>query len=96
MNLNQMIKDELSVNNNKLSPSFIESVYLASTVTHHKLTANTRVCAITLPTGHEVVGIAQVLDAANDVESIGQSVAERNAKEELWKLCGTIAKCYLG
>ena len=49
-------------------------------------------CTITLPTGHEVVGIAQVLDAKNDNENIGNLAALSKAKNELWPLLGTIAK----
>lgn len=51
-----------------------------------------RACTITLPTGHEVVGIAQVLDAKNDNEDIGNAVALTRAKNELWPLLGSIAK----
>ena len=45
-----------------------------------------------MPTGHEVIGIAQVLDAKNDNEDIGNTVALTRAKNELWPLLGSIAK----
>ena len=95
MNLEQMIKDCLDRNENKLTPQFIDEIAYLSKAVHSHPTENTRICVLILPTGHELVGVAQVLDVANDVESIGQSVAFGNAKEQLWKLCGTIAKLYI-
>jgi len=59
-------------NGGKIPESFV-NYYLYHTetkVTHAQLTPNTRVCVITLPTGHDLVGYAQVLDAKNDVELI--------------------------
>ena len=88
----QSLKEELTKTDNKISPSFVESVINASTVKYHHLTPNMRACTITLPTGHEVVGIAQVLDAKNDIEEIGNSVALTRAKNELWPLLDAIAK----
>ena len=88
----QSLKEELTRTENKISPSFIESVVDASTVKYHHLTPNMRACTITLPTGHEVVGIAQVLDAKNDNAELGNSVALTRAKNELWPLLGSIAK----
>ena len=92
MNLQQLINEELSSNSNKLSPDFILDIFNQSKLSYTQLSPNTRVCLLTLPAGHEIVGIAQVLDAANDVEAIGNQVAMSNATEQLWKLCGTIAK----
>ena len=91
----QSLKEELTKTENKISPSFIESVVDASTIKYHHLTTNMRACTITLPTGHEVVGIAQVLDSNNDIEAIGNQVALTNATNELWKLVGTIAKLFI-
>lgn len=45
--------------------------------------------------GHEVLGLAQVLDSANDVEEIGNAVALANAKNSLWPVIGSIAKVLL-
>ena len=92
MNLQQLIIDELSSNSNRISPTFINSIVSQSTIQYFQLTPNMRVCVITLPTGHEVLGKAQVLDVANDVEEIGNKVALTNATNELWMLVGTIAK----
>ena len=92
MNLVKEIKKELEVNGNKLSPDFIKRLADNGTVTHVKVTDNTRVCVITLHTGHEVVGYAQVLDDKNDVAEIGQKVAYDNALEEIWRIAGSIAK----
>ena len=94
MQLLELIKTELEKSNGKLSLSFIES--LANNpdnkVSHCQVTPNTRVCVVTLPSGHDLVGYAQVLDAKNDVESIGQEVAYKNAIDQLWSVCGNIAK----
>lgn len=88
------LKNDLKKNSGKISQSFVEK-YLNDSdtkVTHTQVTPNTRVCVITLCTGHDLVGYAQVLDAKNDVELIGQEVAYDNAKEEVWKAFGSIAK----
>ena len=88
------LKNDLSKNCGKISPSFINK-YLNDSdtkVSHAQLTPNTRVCVITLTTGHDLVGYAQVLDANNDVELIGQEIAYNNAKEEIWSMFGSIAK----
>lgn len=88
------LKAALDGNGGKIPLSFIEA-HLNSPetkVTHAKVTPNTRVCVITLKTGHELVGYAQVLDAANDVALIGKEVAYNNAKEEIWRVFGSIAK----
>ena len=54
-----------------------------------------RLCIITLSTGHEVLGKAQVLSAANDIEQIGNQVALTNATNEIWTLVGSIAKLHV-
>jgi len=77
--------------NGKLPPQFIEEEVANGTTTYTHLTPNMRVCVIRLKSGHEVIGVAQVLDASNDVEAIGNSVALTNAKNELWKVFGAIA-----
>lgn len=93
----EAIHKELKRNNNKLSEDFINSIknHPHNTVTHVHPTRNTRVCVVTLYTGHELVGYAQVLDENNDDELIGQKVAYDNAIKQLWTLCGSIAKCML-
>lgn len=91
----ERIQLALKANNNKLSPDFIGSLVLEGEVKHFQLTPTMRVCVITLPSGHEVLGKAQVLDPANDVESIGQAVAYDNAVNELWMSIGSIAKAVL-
>lgn len=89
------IKAELLANNGKLSYPFIQSVANSAASVYLKPTPNMRLCILTLSTGHEVLGKAQVLDAANDVEELGNKVAYDNAVNELWAVCGTIAKLYL-
>ena len=88
----QSLQQELTKTGNRITPAFIDSVLQASTITYHQLTPNMRVCVIKTPTGHEVLGLAQVLDSANDVEEIGNAVALANAKNNLWPVVGSIAK----
>ena len=95
MNLQQSIIDELAGNSNKISPLFINNIVAQSSIQYLKPTPNMRLCIITLPTGHEVLGKAQVLDAANDVEQIGNNVALTNATNEIWALVGSIAKLHV-
>ena len=95
MNLQQLIIDELEMNSNKISSTFIDNIVAKSTVQYLQPTPNMRLCIITLPTGHEVLGKAQVIDTANDVETIGNSVALRNATNEIWTLVGSIAKLHV-
>ena len=78
-------------NGGKLPYEFIKEQVAKAAVTYTQLTPNMRVCLIRLTSGHEVIGVAQVLDAANDVEEIGNSVALQNATNELWKVFGAIA-----
>lgn len=95
MNLQQSIIDELEGNSNKISPAFINNIVAQSSIQYLKPTPNMRLCIITLPTGHEVLGKAQVLDASNDVEQIGNNVALTNATNEIWALVGSIAKLHV-
>ena len=84
----------MEANGGKIPVSFIDQHlnHSDTKVTHVQLTPNTRVCVITLTTGHDLVGYAQVLDADNDVELIGQEIAYNNAKELIWATFGSIAK----
>jgi len=87
----EALTEAIAGNGGKLPFHFIQSQVAQGTVTHTHLTPNMRVCVIRLLTGHEVIGIAQVLDAANDVEALGQEVALTNATNELWKVFGAVA-----
>ena len=89
------IKSKIESNNGKLSFPFIMSVAESAQVTHIQPTPNMRLCILTLPSGHEVLGKAQVLDSVNDVKEIGEKVAYDNAVNELWSVCGSIAKLYI-
>ncbi len=88
------LQKELLENSGRISPSFVNKMLNdpETGITHSKITPNTRVCVITLTTGHELVGYAQVLDSKNDVELIGREVAYKNAKEQIWSVLGSIAK----
>lgn len=88
------IKRELEKNGNKLSKDFVDSILNDPSVTvmHSELMGNTRFCVIILPSGHNLVGYAQVLDAKNDDQLIGQEVAYNNAADQAWSVLGAIAK----
>ena len=87
-----ILKEELDNNNGKIPFSFVQHMADVGKKKYVQLTANMRVCVITLTTGHEVIGVAQVLDANNDVEEIGNKVAHDRAVNELWNVFGAIAK----
>ena len=91
MGLYSEVHEAVEANGGKLPNSFVLEQVDAAKVTYTHLTPNMRVCVIRLAAGHEVIGVAQVLDAANDVEAIGNSVAFDNAVNELWKVFGAIA-----
>ncbi len=88
------LTSELRVNDNKISKYFLdqEIANRKTEILFDQLTPSMRTCVIKLSTGHEVIGYAQVLDATNDVEAMGNEVAFENAKNELWKVYGSIAK----
>lgn len=95
MNILDQVQDCLKQNDNKLSYPFIKELAEAGTTTYLQPTPSMRMCVIKLESGHEVYGVAQVLDPANDVEEIGNEVAYTNAVNELWKTIGSIAKVYV-
>jgi len=90
----EALRNELENNKGKISKTFCDGMLNdpQTQVTHAQVTPNTRVCVITLTTGHDLIGYAQVLDAKNDVELIGQEVAYENAAENIWAVLGSIAK----
>ena len=86
------IKLNLDVNGGKISNEFIDNLAENAEAIYLNPTPNMRICILKIYSGHEVLGYAQVLDKKNDVEEIGNKVAYENAKNELWKVCGAIAK----
>jgi hypothetical protein len=89
--LAEMIKLDLEQNDGKISPNFIDNLAENADVVYLHPTLRTRICVMTIFSGHEVVGYARVIDPKNDVEEIGNKVAFENAKKELWNVCGSIA-----
>jgi len=85
------IRAQLKENNGKISPAFIDNLAENADYVWLHPTERTRICVMTLYSGHEIVGKAQVLDPANDVKEIGEEVAFNDAKNQLWQLCGNIA-----
>ena len=91
-NLALRLKTAMDGNGGKIPYSFIEEeVANRASVDFTHLTKNMRVCVIRLESGHEVLGKAQVIDAANDDQKIGEEVAFNNAVEEFWAVFGSIA-----
>ena len=92
------LKRTMDNNGGKIPKSFIDAHlnHSKTMVTHARLTKNTRVCVITLTTGHEFVGYAQVVNAKNDVEALGQEIAYDNAADQIWAAFGSIAKVIQG
>lgn len=92
-----LISDSLEKNNNRILSSTIDSILDMdeTIINYHRLTPSMRVCVIILPTGHEVIGVAQVLNAKNDVKAIGNKIAYNDAKEKLWEVVGSIAKIFM-
>jgi len=85
------IKLNLDSNGGKISPDFIDNLAANAEYVWLHPTLRTRLCIMTIYSGHEIVGKAQVLDADNDVKTIGEEVAFNDAKEQLWQICGSIA-----
>jgi len=86
------IKAQLKSNGGKISPDFIDNLAENAEIIYLHPTPNMRLCILKVYSGHEVLGMAQVLDTRNDDSKIGNKVAYDNAKNELWKVCGNIAK----
>jgi len=92
-----LIKRELSDSsgNNtlgKISPDFVNKIAGAATKIYLHPTDSMRICILQLKSGHETYGVAQVLDPANDIESMGNKIAFDRAKDEIWQVVGSIAK----
>jgi len=86
------IKANMKANGGKISQDFIDNLAEYSEKVFLKAHSSTRICVLKIYSGHEVVGYSQVIDPKNDVAEIGNEVAYENAKNELWRVCGTIAK----
>jgi len=85
------IKANLDSNGGRISPDFIDNLAANAEYVWLHPTPRTRLCVMTIYSGHEIVGKSQVLDPKNDVKTIGEEVAFNDAKNQLWQLCGNIA-----
>ena len=90
------IKANLRHNNGKIEPEFIDNLAEHAEKIYLHPTPSMRICILRIYSGHETVGVAQVLDPKNDDEEIGNEVAYENAKNELWRVVGAIAKTLQG
>jgi len=86
------IKANLKVNGGRISFDFIQNLAENAETIYLHPTPNMRLCVLRLYSGHEVLGMAQVLDSKNDDEELGNKVAYKRAVDELWAVCGSIAK----
>ena len=86
------IKLQLQENGGKISYEFIKNLAENAECIYLRPTQNMRLCILKIYSGHEVLGMAQVLDAKNDMKDIGNKVAYDRAVNELWNVCGAIAK----
>ena len=82
----------LAENDGKLSKEFIMALADEAEKIYLQPTPSMRLCIMRLESGHEVIGVAQVLDPNNDVEEIGNKVAYDRAMDDIWGLAGSIAK----
>ena len=86
------IKNELETNGGKLSPQFVQDYADKCTFTYSKADESTRVCVMTTTNGNKFVDNALVLDPANDIAEIGNSVAREKCIDQLWGFLGGLAK----
>lgn len=82
-------------NGNTVSEAFVTKTLSLSKIDMGKFGSRTRVCTITLPTGHECIGKSHVVDAANDSSSKGNAAAKRRAVDEVYQVLGTIAVLFV-
>ena len=91
-NILSKIREELKGNDNKISKEFVEGIINQyGRIVYQKIGNNTRVCVITLCSGHSLVGYARVIDPSNDVEKIGNKIAREKAEAKVWELIGMLA-----
>lgn len=86
------VEEEIKKNEGKISTGFIDSEVDRGSVHYVQASDRTRLCIIRTEHGDEVVGVAQVLSVENDDPEKGKRVAFNNAREQLWKVYGGIAK----
>ncbi len=86
------LKQNLKDNNGKIGFEFLQKYAESAEKIYLNPTPNMRLCILKLKTGHEVIGVSQVLDSKNDVEEMGNEIAYKNAVNQLWVTFGAIAK----
>lgn len=69
----------------KLTPDYIESQVVD---TKYQVDGTFTICTITTKAGIKLVGTSGCLDPKNYVEEVGESIARRNAVEQIWALEG--------
>ena len=88
----EIIADELTRNEGKLSPKFVSDYSEQCTYEYGKIGNSCRVCVLTTTNGNKMVGHALVLDPNNDVAEIGNNVAKKECSQQLWGFLGGLAK----
>jgi hypothetical protein len=78
--------EEITINGDKVTPVDVENSIEA--VSYTKLGKKIMICHMTLTNGHEIIGMAGVVNPdLFDVE-IGEKVSRENATGEVWKHLG--------
>ncbi len=83
----QEVEDELQrlgKNAPRLSPDKIDAAI--GMAEYHVFSNKTTVCCLTLRNGFTVIGMSACVDPANFVQGIGEDVAFRNARNQVWQL----------
>jgi hypothetical protein len=71
---------------NKITPADVENAIVKEE--YVKLGTKMTACLLTLRNGHEVVGIAGVVDASTYDIEIGSPIAREKAVDQVWGLMG--------
>jgi hypothetical protein len=82
--LEQKLQDQ-GLNAPRLTPAIIDG--LISDVKYF-IDDTLVICVITMPNGHKVLGHSRPVSDANFRVSIGQEIAFKNAREEIWQFAG--------
>lgn len=80
-----------NLNAPRLTPELIDSV-IASEQYHVFPGSCTTVCELTLTNGFNVIGTSACASPENFNKEIGEGIARKNAREQIWQLEGYLLK----
>lgn len=72
----------------KLTPADIDAAI--KSVEYSKMGEKTSVCLVTLVNGYELIGVSSCVDPANFDPQIGNDLALKKAKDQIWMLEGYV------